>query len=171
MWHFLCYKSPSEFSVTSADGDKKESREPLPKVPRKVESCDCLLDTAAPPRCFVHSRQNSRPPPWPALARSLTRVHVKRRNYALRQTAFDNAFSPSRPLSLAFNARHSLAIYFRDRHHIAWTISASLPPSRVRPSVCPSVPPPAHSPAGQSCPSLRLLFHCHCPRMSERQRG
>ena len=46
-----------------------------------------------------------------------------------------------------------------------------LPPSRVRPSVCPSVPPPAHSPAGQSCPSLRLLFHCHCPRMSERQRG
>ena len=79
------------------------------------------------------------------------------------------------PPSLSFNARHSLAIYFRDRHHIAWSIS----PSTVRPYVLPRLstrslgnplPLPSASLPPVSLPllCLFLLFHCHCPRMSER---
>ena len=82
---------------------------------------------------------------------------------------------PAVPLSLSFNARHSLAIYFRDRHHIAWSIS----PSTVRPYVLPRpstrslgnpLPLPSASLPPVSLPllCLFLLFHCHCPRMSER---
>ena len=143
-------------------GDMKESRErgsrgtvfrPSVHCHDSVESCDdCLLEVdgrtdglSIPGKISAFAAHGSRARQSGIMHYSkrcsITHSHGEIPSFPLSSRVSLLPAPSSLPLSPSFNARHSLAIYFRDRHHIAWTISASLPPASVRPSVHPFIRP------------------------------